>query len=328
MRLLQILFFAYLLCSSILAETAYGAVMSPRALNLTTSIQPIGLILSELTQQTKAHITVLIPANQSSHDFTLKPKDIMQLEKSDLVVWLGPELEVFFQKPIQALSSNRPHTIITLLASAEIKKQLLPLRTGAQWQDSQHDHHGHAHAHAHPEQTSSGIDPHIWITPNFTLEIAKIIAKRLIALNPAEAKIYFANFEAFAHQLISIDTQYREAFAHPVHRYLVLHDSFQYIEKQYDLPIAGVLPLHVDKPTSIKMLREAQSNIAIQHVSCILGEPPFQAKLIQVLLEGQTDPKPRFVQLVPMADNFELKTGNYLAWQKQMIFSIQHCQKS
>lgn len=296
------------------------SVAAQQSLSITTSIQPLGLILSELTQNTSATIHVLIPANQSSHDFSLRPKDIMSLSRSDLVIWLGPELEHFFQKPIEQLAKTKSDHILTLLTAPNIKKQLLPLRSGAQWQDPHHHHEDEDH-----HETTS-IDPHIWLSPKLMLEMARLITKKLIALNPAEANIYFTNFKRLASQLILIDKAYRQAFIQSTHRYLVLHDSYQYLEKSYHLPITGVLAIHPDRPSSIKMLREAQQRIAQDQVSCILSEAPFHLKLIEVLLEELSGKKPKVVQLWPLADSFELKAGNYQAWQLQMLKSIQNCE--
>ncbi len=311
-----------LICALICAKPLYA--VTHKSLNITTSIQPLGLMLAELTQHTSVSIKVLIPANQSSHDFSLKPKDIIGLNQADLIIWVGPELESFLHKPIQALSETKPNAVLTLLTPPIIKKQLIHLRTGAQWQDVHH--HDHDEDHEHEDHAHHGIDPHIWLSPELNLDIARLICKQLIALNPAQAKIYFNNFKAFTSQLLSIDKLYRQAFAENKHRYLVLHDSYQYLEKQYGLKVAGVLAIHSDRPGSIKMLREAQQNIATNQVSCILAEPPFQDKLIQVLLEGQPDPKPKFVQLAPLADKFELKVGNYEKWQREMVSNLRECQ--
>ncbi len=307
-------------------QPLYAAQSTP--LKITTSIKPLGLMLTELTQGTETEISVLIPANQSSHDFSLKPKDIMRLEQANLVVWIGPELESFLNKPIQAYSEKTSHRLLTLLAEPNINKQLLSLRTGAKWQDVHHhhddhdDHHENGHEHDH-----HGIDPHIWLSPSLNLEMARLITKKLINLNPAQANLYFDNFKQFAHQLLTIDNMYRETFKHSAQRYLVLHDSYQYLEKQYQLDVAGVLSIHPDRPASVKTLKTAQENIAANQVTCILGEPPFQPKLLQVLLEGQAQSqKIKTVQLAPLADAYELKAGNYQKWQSQMAKQIQGCE--
>ncbi len=294
-------------------------ISQAKTLNITTSIQPLGLILTELTAQTAAKIQVLIPPNQSSHDFQLKPKAVFALTQADLIIWVGPQLENFLNKPIQGLrdSNQRPNVILTLLSEPSIQKQLLSFRTGAQWQDVHHHHNNHNHDHDH--------DPHIWLSPQLTLEIAKLIAKKLIALNPAQAALYFKNFQAFTKQLIHIDKLYREAFNKPTQRYLVLHDSYQYIEKQYGLSMVGVLSIHADRPPSIKTLREAQKKITAHHVTCLLSEPPLPASLSKVLLEGQVEPKAKFVQLSPLADKFSLIPGHYEQWQYELINNIKNC---
>lgn len=298
-------------------------------LKITTSIKPLGLMLTELTQGTSAQITVLIPANQSSHDFSLKPKDMMRLQQADLIVWIGPELESFLHKPIQAHSEQMPNSVLTLLTAPSIHQQLLPLRTGAKWQDVHHHHDDqddHMHHHDHEDHEHHGIDPHIWLSPELNLEIARLITKKLISLNPSQANQYLSNFKQFAHQLIDIDKLCRETFKHSAQRYLVLHDSYQYLEKQYHLDVAGVLSIHPDRPASVKTLKEAQMNIASNQVTCILDEPPFQPKLLQVLLEGQSQIKIKSIQLAPLADRFELKAGNYQKWQSQMVKQIGRCE--
>ena len=69
-----------------------------------TSIHPISMIVSAVGGD-HVRIEQLVNNNASPHDFALRPSDIRNLGKADLVVWTGEALESFMLKPLSNLNN-------------------------------------------------------------------------------------------------------------------------------------------------------------------------------------------------------------------------------
>ena len=143
-----------------------------------TSIYPLALLLNSAWPE-QLDAKHLVPANQSPHDFSLKPSDRRAVEETAFLLWLGPELEPYLDK---VLSKHNHH--LALLPHA--------------------DHHD---------------DPHIWLAPQRIAGILKQVQQALqlpeptaflsalhtwqtqsqAALQPLKEKGFVVYHDAFTH---------------------------------------------------------------------------------------------------------------------------------
>ena len=42
-----------------------------------------------------AHVDVMLPSGASPHTYALKPSDMQMLQRADLAIWVGEDLETF-----------------------------------------------------------------------------------------------------------------------------------------------------------------------------------------------------------------------------------------
>lgn len=97
---------AWLAMATLIAIFAVPAwAEGQRPLTVMTSIKPLQLITSELTNGvTKTE--VLLSTNTSPHDYALKPSDVKKLKTVDLFVWVGPGLESFLEGVMQGSKNS------------------------------------------------------------------------------------------------------------------------------------------------------------------------------------------------------------------------------
>lgn len=60
---------------------------------------------------TKEALLPLVPANASPHNFSLKLSHIRRIQKAQLVIWLGPELEPYLAKVMSRIPSHKQFII-------------------------------------------------------------------------------------------------------------------------------------------------------------------------------------------------------------------------
>ncbi|MGF1612015.1 MAG: zinc ABC transporter substrate-binding protein [Kiloniellales bacterium] len=138
--------------AALFAGTATAAAEAPKVV---VSIKPLHSLVAGVMGDLGEPF-LLVQGAGSPHSYSLRPSEARALENADLVVWVGPGLESFLEKPLGALAGKAR---IVELAEAE-GVTLRDTREGGAWEAHDHEEHGHgehghgAHAegeHAHDE---------------------------------------------------------------------------------------------------------------------------------------------------------------------------------
>lgn len=262
---------AGMILSSVLAGNPTVAVAE---LRIVASIAPIHGLTAAITEGA-ATPRLLLPAGASPHSFSLRPSDARAINRADLVVWVGPALENFLERPLGILAGKDRLLTLTSL------KTLTLLRARGTDGDDQDHNHGHDHAHPH------GIDPHLWLAPGNARVIATAIADRLIRLDPSNASAYRENL---TRTLAGIDRTERDiaVLLAPVQktRFMTFHDAFQYFERAFGLNSAGWIAVDAARRPSAKRLSALRRTLRDSKARCLFSEPQFPSALMGTVAEG------------------------------------------
>lgn len=277
-----------ILTAALAAATALPA--QAEVPKVVVSIKPIHSLVASVMHGV-GEPALLVRGGASPHSYTMKPSDAKALSAADLVVWVGPELESFLEKPLKA---NAPKA--TRLTLMELKGlTLLETREGGAWEahdhgheaghkghDHKHDHKGHAHDEEHEE-----LNSHIWLDPANARAIVKAVAEALVAKDPADAEAFRTNAERTLQQLDALDAELKATLA-PVKDkpFVVFHDAYQYFEARYDLSAVGSITVSPDRRPSAKRLSAIRAKIGGLGAACVFAEPQFEPALVQTVVEG------------------------------------------
>ncbi|MDG5496882.1 zinc ABC transporter substrate-binding protein [Niveispirillum sp. BGYR6] len=226
---------------------------------------------------------LLVRGAASPHDFTLRPSDAKALNGAELVVWVGPALETFLEKPLAALGGG---AVKLSLASAD-GVRVLPSRAGGVWEAHDHshahdDHHDHDHDHG-----ASGTDGHIWLDPRNAIAITQAVADNLAKLDPERATTYRANAQKQVAAIEALDRELAAQLAPVKDRpFIVFHDAYHYLEDRYALAAAGAITVTPDQRPGAARLSQLRHAIADAKAVCVFAEPQFEPALVKVLVEG------------------------------------------
>ena len=253
-----------LLALALACATAAPSLAAP---NVVVSIKPIHALVADVMDGVGTP-TLLLPSASSPHVYTLRPSDARALEAAAVVVWVGPELETFLEKPVAAIA--RRAQVVTLARDAGLA--LLPAReAGAD---------GHAAG-------LDVMDMHLWLDPENARRIVVYVAKILSLADPANAVRYAANRDRTFARLEVLDREVAALLAPAAGKPLfALHDGFQYLETRYGLNEAGTVTVSSDRVPGAKLLLAAREAIRTAGIVCVLGEPQFSAALAQTVVEG------------------------------------------
>lgn len=288
------------------------------------SIAPLHGIAARIMQGGASEPRLLLPPGASPHSYALRHSDAAALAAADVVFWIGPGLETFLEKPLEALASK---AAITPLMAAE-GVQLLEYRDG-DFADDDHDHgHGHDHkdGHAHADDHGhdhEGDDPHVWLDPANAAAMGRAMARALATADPANADLYAANAEAFAGETDALARDVAARLA-PVRGLpmVVFHDAYQYFERRFDLNVVGAINVSPERPPGARRLAAIRDRIGDAQVACVFVEPQFPPKLAETAAAGADA---RIVVLDPLGDRIPPGPGHFKILIEQASSSVESC---
>ncbi|TFQ17892.1 zinc ABC transporter substrate-binding protein ZnuA [Escherichia coli] len=247
---------------SLAAQTASADVL--------TSVRPVGLIAAAVADGV-TDTQILLPDGASPHDYALKPSDLKKIRSADLVVWVGPELETFLQKPLSAVPEQKQ---IVISEHESVKPFLLKND-----EDDDHDEDGHHH---HGE-----YNMHLWMSPDIARQTAQAVYNKLLVSYPDKKSVLDVNLRKFNGQLTETEKNIAQQLA-PVktHGYFVFHDAYGYFEKRFDLSPSGHFTVNPEIQPGAQTLNNIKLKLAEQNALCVFAEPQFRPAVIKAVAKG------------------------------------------
>ncbi|MCJ8518066.1 zinc transport system substrate-binding protein [Pseudorhizobium tarimense] len=282
---------ALLLTTSVL----FSASAATAAPEVVVSIKPIHSLVAAIMEGV-GEPKLIVEGAASPHTFTMKPSNARAVESADMVFWMGPDMEAFLKKPLEALASDA--TVVELDDAEGLTK--LPFREGGAFEAHDHGHEGHEHEgaeqgeHDHAEEAGEEhhhehvtFDTHLWLDPMNAKAMAVAIEQALAKADPENAEAYAANLEALNTRIDSLDKETAETVA-PVKDkpFVVFHDAYQYFEQHYGVRVVGSITVSPEVVPGAERVQEIHQKVQELEATCVFAEPQFEPKLIQVVTEG------------------------------------------
>ena len=202
----------------------------------------------------------LVPANFDAEEYQPKPQDVLRLKSARLVVRVGLDYDLWFDRLLQ-LSASRdikrggPGYVDASFGVAALEVRGVSLGAGD----------GHAHG--------SG-NPHYWLDPmNAELVTASILAG-LARIDPANAVNYDANRQAFltrlSRKLIEWEAALVPLRSMPIIAY---HNSWPYFARRFRLDFADTIEIKPGVPPSPSHLAGIIRTMRMRGVRMVVREP-------------------------------------------------------
>ncbi|MEQ9859946.1 zinc ABC transporter substrate-binding protein ZnuA [Pectobacterium cacticida] len=310
-----------LLASVMSISTASAAII--------TSIRPLGFIASAIADGVTP-TEVLLPDGASAHDYALRPTDVQRLQSADLVIWVGPNMENFLEKPLMAISSTKQITLSALPAiKAELQKEASDEH--GHNHDREDDDHGsamqghdeHEHQDDEYEHHHGEYNMHIWLSPEMAKQAAIAIHAKLLELMPQNKDKLDANLLYFTDKIAQADEKIVKMLA-PVRGkgYFVFHDAYGYFEKHYGLSSLGYFTINPEIQPGAQRLHQIRTQLVEHKAVCVFAEPQFRPAVINAVAKG-TDV--RSGVLDPLGSNIALGRDSYANFLLQLSNQYASC---
>jgi zinc transport system substrate-binding protein len=235
------------------------------------SIKPLALIAQTVIGD-RGSVAVLLPVAASPHDYPLKVSDMHRLREADIVLWVGPELEAFLQRPLTSTAPTKQLSAYHL-AGLHWPSEELQERLGA-------PEHNHGDDHHHHDQ-----DPHLWLDPRNGIVIARALAARLAQINPSSAEFYSANAERFAQEIIALDQQLVERLAViSAQGFAVYHEGYLHFVGRYQLRQLGFVTYTPERRPGARHLYQLRKELK-EKATCLFTEPYYDQRSARELAD-------------------------------------------
>ncbi|MFF0525411.1 metal ABC transporter substrate-binding protein [Actinomadura nitritigenes] len=204
--------------------------------------------LAERVGGDDVYVRTLTKPGAEPHDLELTARQVAQVEKADLAVYVKG-VQPAVDDAVRQHAKGRSLDAASLVAT-------LPPPSGDESEIEEHDgDRGHADV---------GYDPHVWLDPVRMATIATALGDRLARADGAHAAAYRQRAAGVAAELSGLDRRYRDGLKDCARRDIVTaHAAFGYLAERYGLrqvSVAGIDPSMEPSPKRLAALtREVRS---------------------------------------------------------------------
>ncbi|CAN5623413.1 metal ABC transporter substrate-binding protein [soil metagenome] len=236
-------------------------------------------------------VSTIVPANIEPHDFEPTARQIIELQKADVIFINGAGFESWINKIGNAIV-------------VDLSKDL-PM-----------------------ENKGSAPDPHVWLDPNLVKTYSKTIFEKLISLDPQNTDYYTNNFNEFNNKLELLNSDINTNLTNcALNDFIAFHDAFGYFAKRYGLTqhsISGSSPEADINPQgigdAIKLAEQLGVNIIFSEDNIeprlsntianeIRGKVMILSPIEMITQEEQTLGKDYFSKMYDNLENLKIALG-------------------
>ncbi|WP_054704217.1 zinc ABC transporter substrate-binding protein [Bacillus sp. JCM 19041] len=170
--------------------------------------------------------------------------------------------------------------------------------------DDHDDDHGHDHGHSHGD-----YDPHVWLDPVLSIEMAEEIKTLLVELMPEQEAYFEDNFEALKTEFEELDQSFQDlAERAEKDTFIVSHAGYGYWENRYginQIGIAGISPTSEPSQSQLVKTIEQAEELGLEYV---LFEPNITPSVAQTV-QSHLGAEARFIHPLEALTEEDVEAG-------------------
>ena len=250
------IFAAIILAGGILIAT--GATQAQK--NVVATIAQIGEPLSVIAGN-RATVVNLIGEGVDPHLYRLTRSDVLKLNRADMVVYNGLNLEAQMLGVLTRLAPHKP--VIGVAETSKVRAML----------------------------TSDGTvhDPHVWMDPILWATALQAAVDALARLDPPNAIFYHTNADEYFFQMNVLHARAMKAVASipPVSGVLVTaHDAFGYFGRKYGLDVLAIQGISTESEAGIRKIETLVDTLVRRRIGAVFIESTVSTHSVKALIEG------------------------------------------
>jgi zinc transport system substrate-binding protein len=236
----------------------------------------------------------LIPIGSEPHSFDPTVQQISNAQTADILAYNGAGMESVWIKKINPKFAVDTSQGLNLLSS-------------------------------NTKETSTGVDPHIWLDPILAEHQVNVIRDGLINVDPDNANYYKNNTQKFIAQLKSLDSSIKSGLSNCKKKdFISFHNAFTYFAQRYGLTehsIQGLSPEGEILPQKLQEIIQLSHNLGI---NTIYSEDLVDPRAAQVIADEVPNGKILVLSPIEGIKSGEQKAGiGYIDKMKQDLINLE-----
>jgi zinc transport system substrate-binding protein len=262
----------WVIAPMMIAVLAGADVFAAEQLEAFAGLAPTAYLVERIGGR-RVRVETLIRSDQDPHTFEPTPKQIQALAHAQLFFKVGMPLE---NQLLEKIRETRPELVVV-----DVTKGIEKLPLSAACSAGQSDH---ARAVLH-EDSSSALDPHVWLSPLLLKIEAANIAAALEKIEPDRASYFRANLAQLQQELDVLDAKIRRALEpYKGRTFYVFHPAFGYFADCYQLKQEAIQT--EGKQPSPGQLRRLIHQAKADGIKVIFVQPQFDRHSAQVVADA------------------------------------------
>jgi zinc/manganese transport system substrate-binding protein len=244
---------------------APAAARAQGKLNVMTTTEDLASIAREVGGD-RVTVEAMARGYQDPHFVEAKPSFILKLQKADVLVLVGRELEIGWLPPlIQQSRNSKIQAGAAGYLDASLQASILEIPTGQVTR---------AMGDVHPLG-----NPHYWMDPENGKRVGKEIADKLSELRPNDKAFYQQKLADFTSRLDAAEKRWLAEMApYKGTKVVTYHRSFPNFAERFGLDIIGYVEPKPGIPPSPQHTLDLINEMKRQNVKVMLIEPYFDLK--------------------------------------------------
>lgn len=271
-------------CGAAETENGESATYSKK-LQVYTTVYPL-TYFTERIGGDLVEVKSIYPAGANEHTFEPTQQDMIAIAEADLMFYIGLGLEGFIDSAKKTLEGEDVE--FAALADSITDKQLEAAleHEGEEAHEDEHEeeHEEHSEESSHDGHDHGSTDPHVWMSPKLSQDLADSIKDSLIAKDPENAEVYEKNHADLIEELEQLDQSFSQLHERVTKdTFFVSHAAFTYLSEPYGFEQVAVAGLNSQDEPSQKELTEIVDLARDKNIEYIVFEQNVSSNLTEVV---------------------------------------------
>ena len=234
MKLRKFTAVALILVLALLALSACApkdAAETKSGISIVSTVFPSYDFARQITAGTDANITLLLQPGEEVHSFDPTSQDIIRIQNADLFLYVGGENDTWVNGVLTGL--DKSVNTFRMMDYVTLYEEELVAGMQAEKEDA-----------TATGENAQEWDEHVWTAPINAIAIVKAMTAELISIDPANAKTYQANSDAYVAQLEALDQSFWDVVNASTRKTVVFADRFpvRYFVEEFGLSYYAAFP--------------------------------------------------------------------------------------
>ncbi len=237
-------------------------------ISVVTSLFPLYEFAREVGGEA-VNVELLLPPGTEPHTWEPRPSDIIRIGRSDLFIYMGPEMEPWVSDILGAVTND------SLLVIA-VLEEMENIQSGKERKEQED-----------PDNVDEHNDPHVWLDLSYAVKIVDLITETLKAAHAQKGDIFSKNSNRYKDLLRDLDSRFFSQLSACRRKKFVYggHSAFGHLARRYGLiqiPVYGISP---DSEPSPRQVAEIVKTIRRNGIGVVYFEELVNPRLAQVIAE-------------------------------------------